>query len=131
MLYLVETVFFAGLFLSGGYGLAALLLARVICSALYNLLFTLCTAGFPPEVRSTGGGMLPNVGRLGSMCAPLLGYLDTKMVVWISIISSCLGFIVCVGFNKNEHLHNVSNMIQEEHKKKKHFSRVVVHLPWS
>ena len=98
MLYLVETVFFAGLFLSGGYGLAALLLARVICSALYNLLFTLCTAGFPPEVRSTGGGMLPNVGRLGSMCAPLLGYLDTKMVVWISIISSCLGFIVCKAF---------------------------------
>jgi MFS family permease len=96
----------ATLCLLGPIGLSfpALFIVRLVSSVLYNQVWMLSTLAFRVEIRGTGSGMLVNMGRAGSLFAPMLGYLPSEQVIWLCASLAFVSAMSCLAYLPNEDL---------------------------
>ena len=106
VLFVLQALLLAALLLPGTVlRVVALLLARLPASALYNLQYILLAEAFPPHLRSTGAGVVTAIGRLGTLCAPVLVLLPAAVVVVLCSAASLLAGCSFGGLARNPVLH--------------------------
>ena len=118
LMFLLQGIFNLCLFGELYLAYVALFCTRLVTSVLYNMVFMLCTLTFPPDVRSTGGGLLSNMGRIGSIFAPMLGFLPSYQVIWLCSLLSFVSAISCVGYSPNKYFATMSKDLLISAKKK-------------